>query len=416
MSKKVTMGDPIVVYQGAEGDQGWGKNQFPSIHYTRSGKIRVHWAYGQDVIGATGTIQRDMLSEDGGLTWTPGYEDWGFDMKMNNGKYFMGLKDRRYSHIDKVPVDAYTPIWAKGENRKFLADDFRNDENAIRENLFEGIGYEYDPETGETNSFPFVIHWPNAPITTHPGGHIYQVDGWFSLSEGNFFMTEDGVLHIVIYAGGFDSDATSRDTLLPEGNDGKSNVYVFESTDNGRTWEYLSCILTDSYIRDTSKPLPGFRDEGFEGLDEPKMMELANGDFIVLMRTGMSRTMFSAVSSDRGRTWTKPEPFDDLGVLPQLVTLKCGATIATYGRPLLRLRFTTDPLCKKWDDPITVPLSGDTSKDDGMSGRTHSCFYTGLLAVSDNEALFVYTDFEYPNGNGVGVRSILVRKITVIEE
>ena len=129
----------------------------------------------------------------------------------------------------------------------------------------------------------------------------------------------------------------------------------------------------------------------------------------MLMRTSSDSPMYSTVSHDKGKTWTKPEQFDYCGVLPQLLGLDCGVTIATYGRPDLFVTVTNDPTGDTWEEHIEVPLANAASKN----GFQKSCFYTSLLKIDENSAWFVYTDFKYPNKDGVPVKSVILRKITV---
>jgi hypothetical protein len=102
-----------------------------------------------------------------------------------------------------------------------------------------------------------------------------------------------------------------------------------------------------------------------------------------------------------------PQRFDRLGVLPQILSLKCGVTLATYGRPTMRFAATDDPSALRWEEPFDIPVSG---------GVGQSCFYNDLFPISDNQALFSYTDFMYPNKDGVPARAVLVRTVTVITE
>jgi len=93
-----------------------------------------------------------------------------------------------------------------------------------------------------------------------------------------------------------------------------------------------------------------------------------------------------------------------------LLTLPCGVTLASYGRPMLRICATYDPAGINWIEPITIPLYGETNLGKG----SNSCFYTSLLPTGDNTALMIYSDFDYPNTNGIPVKSILVREVTVV--
>jgi hypothetical protein len=98
--------------------------------------------------------------------------------------------------------------------------------------------------------------------------------------------------------------------------------------------------------------------------------------------------------------------FDKIGVLPQLLTLDCGVTVATYGRPTMRIAATADADGASWDQ-FDFPISG---------GESQSCFYTNMLALDDHTFLFIYTDSMFPNEDGVPVKSVLVRKVTVVTD
>jgi hypothetical protein len=128
----------------------------------------------------------------------------------------------------------------------------------------------------------------------------------------------------------------------------------------------------------------------------------------MLIRTGSNHTSLIARSVDDCKTWTKPIPFDTIGVLPQILPLPCGVTLASYGRPEMRIRATADSTGQQWEDPITVEISS--------KGQWESCYYTKLLPLDDSSALFVYSDFQYPDADGNRVKAIVARKVHIVSE
>jgi predicted neuraminidase len=76
----------------------------------------------------------------------------------------------------------------------------------------------------------------------------------------------------------------------------KSGILISE--DRGLTWKPFG---------DLHLFAPKTRPYGTGGLCEPALVELANGELLMLMRTGTS-WLYEARSRDRGRTWTKPKP------------------------------------------------------------------------------------------------------------
>ena len=146
--------------------------------------------------------------------------------------------------------------------------------------------------------------------------------------------------------------------------------------------------------------------EGPEGLCEPCLNVMPDGSIMMLMRSGGNAPCYRAFSTDKCQSWSMVKKFDEVGVLPQMVTLDCGVSIATYGRPYMRIRTTSDPSGKTWQPAQTFDLySGE---------KDTSCYYTNLLAIDDTHALWIYSDFKYPNADGVPVKSIITRVITVV--
>lgn len=116
--------------------------------------------------------------------------------------------------------------------------------------------------------------------------------------------------------------------------------------------------------------------------------------------------MYLVRSTDKGQTWSDPVPFDERGVWPQLLTLKCGVTLAAYGRPGFFIRATEDPACLKWEERVRlVP--------DGNRKYRSTCSYSDLIALDECTAGLVYTDFTVRDENGVARKTVLFRTITV---
>lgn len=131
---------------------------------------------------------------------------------------------------------------------------------------------------------------------------------------------------------------------------------------------------------------------------------------VTLFRSGSCTPSYIAHSYDGGNTWTKPEKFDRIGVSPQLLTLDCGVTLASYGRPGVFLRATSDSHGKEWDAPIEllpfIPLESWTWGCD-------SCSYTSLLPLDEHTAMLAYSDFRVKDEEGKKRKCLIVHKIHV---
>ena len=393
----IEIGDPIVVTQGAVGDNAWGHYQFPGLSYTLEGNIVATWNYTSDTIDDYLNTVRKKVSTDGGLTWSDDASLGSVPDKiqMANGKYFAGFK-RANAHV-AAWQNEYTPAFTWGTNngyKLFFAEDMpKNDDTTV-------WGYEYDPATGTTKEFECTVNWPNAPMVEFPGGKIYPMTQWFALNQDNVIIV-DGVMYLAIYSHGFNSYAATREYAVSYYSQYYS-TYIFSSEDNGRTWNFLSQLMPSADMKFS------------EGLCEPNLNVMPDGSIMILMRSGGPTSgdkgypCYWARSTNNCKSWSVMKKFDDIGVLPQMVTLDCGVSIASYGRPYMRLRATSDPTGKKWQDAQTIDLASGEDQT--------SCYYTDLLALDDTHALWIYSDFKYPNADGVPVKSIIVRVITVVFE
>ncbi|MCD6323162.1 MAG: exo-alpha-sialidase [Clostridiales bacterium] len=185
--------------------------------------------------------------------------------------------------------------------------------------------------------------------------------------------------------------------------DGKISDYCaswfHKSTDNGKTWQYMSRV---PYQFDIEKD-PG-ADKRY-GFGEPDMCFIDENRAFALHRTtdgtGIG-PMYITWTTDGGRNWTKPEYFDERGVWPQTAKLDNGVILAGYGRPGLFIRPYYEG---EWHDRIAVV--------EPMDYQTDTCSYCALIETGPDTVLVFYSDFNYPDKNGVPRKSIMVREITV---
>jgi hypothetical protein len=156
--------------------------------------------------------------------------------------------------------------------------------------------------------------------------------------EHSLIEREDGTL--VASAYGWwkgDEEYSMPEKYIPEMNMYKTRVWVIGSEDRGKTWKTLGS--------------PGYWPElGHEGMGEPGMTELANGDLLMLMRNGEARApIFQTLSSDGGQTWSKPKRLNARGVWPTPCMMSNGLLVAAVGRsPNYHLWVSPDGRGEKW--------------------------------------------------------------------
>ena len=401
----IEIGDAVKVYQGAAGDNKWGHYQFPALYGTKSGSILAEWGYHDDSVERTGfsnTAVTKAVSDDGGKTWRPktDADQKAFLPIMSNGKAFVGFDGKAGYKADFL--EKYTPMGCN-ETAKFAGNVyFAEDIEELGKPDFTAC--EYDPATGEITRFPVTVNWPHMPVSASKAGVLTPIQYLLQIGCYHGQLVLDDGLYYCAYSRGFDSNAPTREQAVHKYCD-FSNVYVFKSTDCGRTWDYISEVLVTDEVYTGSNV--------FEGYGEPCMSEMPDGSVVMLIRTGggwvndHGSPCYLVRSTDHCKTWSKPIKFDEVGVLPQLRTLSCGVSIATYGRPGLYLRATCDPAGLDWEEHIEIPLA------EGKEWR--SCYYTDLYRLDDNSYLLAYTDFHQPldDGSGEEGKAIMVRKITV---
>ena len=397
------IGQPIAVTYGKPGDNAWGHVQFPALYNTVNGKLLASWEYCSDTIEYKGDFH-SAVSADGGETWqTPAPEDEVAYPEMANGKCFAGFVRKGAYPVDYF--DKYTPVYtSEACGRRFFVKDIAETQDTTV------YGIESDPVTLEKTVFACKINWPYMPIGVTPSGMVYPSTMSFALSQRCGLLVSGEKMYFSLYGHGFNSDAASPEDAMLKYMD-KYCIYIFESCDCGRTWNYLSQIPTNDEVVSGNPAAEGFC--------EPMMAKLPDGSISILLRTGGNNPSYIARSTDGCKTWSTPKIFDANGVLPQILTLKSGVTIASYGRPIMKVRATSDPSGVHWEVPTVLPMTVSTDPNESKKPwgqRQQSCFYTGLLAMGDDSVLLIYSDFHYPNPDGIQVKSILVRKIKVVFE
>lgn len=129
----------------------------------------------------------------------------------------------------------------------------------------------------------------------------------------------------------------------------KYRTWVIGSADGGKSWEVQGG--------------PGYWPHlGPEGMCEPGMTELEGGDLLMVMRNGeWGEPIFQTLSSDGGKTWSKPEKLPATGVWPTPCMMSNGLLVVGVGRsesPNFYLWVSPDGRGETWTSRTLVAKGG----------------------------------------------------------
>ena len=386
---KLVLSDPVVVSAGPESaTTGWGVYQFPDIERLADGRLMIAFADSADTVDAYGAERGCYVSSDEGKTWEKANErslDPLRGLLLDNGERVQFIEQDSVT----IPEGAQLPpvVCKKGNYSYHLAEEMP-ESLCSRDWVIHRISKEHPEGVDEVAK----LNWPNMLIRTG-SGILVPPQPW-----GRLRKDADGVLWMPTFNGGMDPVTGEYTSYL--------NVYLLKSVDNGHTWD-----LVNTLVYRPEEHLDDFLAYDREGYNENNITFAPDGSLIRLVRSdgAFSRvkgTLYLTRSTDKGLTWSDPVPFDDRGVWPQLLTLDCGVTLATYGRPGFFIRATKDPACLNWEERIRlIP--------DGTRMHKTTCSYSDMIALDDHTAGLVYTDFTVKDSDGVARKTVLFRTVSV---
>lgn len=385
------LGEPLTVVLAPAEVRGWGPYQFPGLARLSDGRIQVSFHVEADSATAYGLPPARALSTDEGRTWTllPREQaaggttlSWATPpLRLPNGDllWVRQLRSRLVTELN-LPDRPLATFPSYGVTHAYYRVEDLSWECSAGWRLCRlRAGQASAQEEQAVVRLPGEVRCVTEGLLTFP---------WFH----EMFMAPDGAVWAVNY------DHRIADGKLQD----KICAKILRSTDGGLSFDLWSEI---PYTPDPAADSKADRRDGFT---EPTVCFMPDGSVLCLLRTTDGNgvgPMYWARSTDNGRTWTKPAVFDDLGVWPQMLTLKNGVTLVVYGRPGLYVRATADPAGLRWDARVAVVAPGPIGTD--------TCSYAALLPLTADTALIAYSDFNLSGPDGTPRKGIRVRTITV---
>jgi hypothetical protein len=236
---------------------------------------------------------------------------------------------------------------------------------------------------GESYQTGTALLTSDTRMTTDSAGHASFV------IQGRMIEDADGNLYQTAY-GRYDGDAKRRSVLL-------------KSTDGGQNWAIESTIGYNPDLFPTT-------DSSYEGFGESSVVQLNDGSFLAVMRTGSWRPMYYARSTDLGQTWTEPQQMtagpdqqDVPGIDPTLILMPNGVLAMVTGRSDTRLYLSADGRGEHWDAPTVVSAGRDSGN-------------AGMVVLDANRLLIVGDKGLYPGRPPTGDYIIWSKTVTVLPQ
>jgi hypothetical protein len=408
----IALGEPVVVAQAppelnrAGGD--WGRWQFPYLRRLADGRLHVSFSVEPDAASSYGKPMGHAYSADDGNTWQVGKPQVGHEVEdgvlLPNGDRLQPVQRpaRRAEEFD-LPQSVCDYVTSFQFPRSlYHAKDLPAELREWRFRRLPAGGSEWMDEVATMripDQLAGVIDETARGATPGVGGikQVRKGELPTPFLWGKMRVAPDGSLWAVTY-----------ELRLQAGRPVYAPLFL-RSLDQGHTWDFLGEIPYDG---DAKADRQADKREGFT---EPDYDFRPDGSVICLMRTSDGNghgPLYLTRSVDGARTWSRSVPFDltfDGGKMPQLLTLANGVTLASYGQSggpgHIAVRAITDPAGLDWQPPVRACFSPPAP------GGWNSCGHTEMVALDDRTALLVYSDFNYPDANGVPRKSILVRRI-----
>lgn len=163
-------------------------------------------------------------------------------------------------------------------------------------------------------------------------------------------------------------------------------VSVWESTDDGVSWQFLSQI-------------PARGGDDHQQYHELHGVEASDGTLVVQIRNhnkANNQETLQTESADGGRTWSEPHPIGVWGLPSHLLRLQDGRLLMTYGHrrnPFGNQARLSSDNGKSWSDPILLSGS-DKGRDLG---------YPSTVQLVDGTLISVWYEQPEPNQNAAVV-------------
>ena len=220
------------------------------------------------------------------------------------------------------------------------------------------------------------LDWPYLTRVVYSGnGHDNVMKSIFP--RGNAKLGPDNAVWITAFSGeGHLNPANGQYTPY-------YSAELFHSVDGGRSFSLRGHMEYPADGKKYPYQSVGFIDSYIAFMPDGSIIWFFRSAWFNLTGHEVAPMYFSR-STDQGFTWSEPEIFAPLGILPRLCRLGNGKTMLCYARPGIFVRICEDESGLRWSEPLEVMTSGDRS---GLANIpvTHPNFYQWNGACNNPE-------------------------------
>ncbi len=429
---KLTIGEERVIVRGIRPEEKlWGPYQFPRP-YNLGDRLVVAVHVTNDNIKSFGETNLWFESRDKGMTWTEidaaVSAECGLLLRNGDRIYFPMESGRSLSDYKFTPQSQLTPGydfskqaeegtipipdgmtgWTDGTVIKAYNADRLPPSLAEKKWLAKRI----PAGKSEPVTEMVPVDWPSLTRVVFTGNNYENILKPI-FPRGNLKLGPDGAIWVSAFSG--------EGHINPR--TGKYSPYysaeLFRSDDNGRSFQLRGHMEYDADGDEYPYQSGGFSDSDFEFMPDGSIVWFLRSAWYC--STGREwAPMYFSRSTDDGYTWSKPQKFSEVGILPRLCNLECGETLLCYARPGIFVCVSENESGTKWSEPAILMDPGDRSNLANCKVDTPTfhdwdgaCNNPEIVPLSFNSAMLFYSDFYYPDEDGVKRKTILCREITV---
>jgi len=429
---QLKMGEEHIIVQGIRPEeQLWGAYQFPRP-YNLGDRLVVAVHVTDDDIKSFGETNRWFESKDHGVTWTEidaaVSSECGLLLQNGDRIYFpmesgISLKDYTFTPQSQLtpgydftqkategvmPIPDGITCWMNGTVINAYNADRLPPSLCEKQWLAKRIPA--GKKEPVTEMIP--VDWPYLTRVVFTGQHFDNILKPI-FPRGNLKLGPDGAVWVSAFSG--------EGHINP--NTGLYSPYysaeLFRSEDYGHSFQRRGHMEYEADGCNYPYQSGGFSDSDFEFMPDGSIVWFFRSAWYA--STGYEwAPMYMSRSIDNGYTWDKPVRFSNVGILPRLCKLECGVTLLCYARPGIFIQACENDSGTAWGTPLVAMTPDDRSHLANIKVKTPTfhdwdgaCNNPELIPLDENTALLFYSDFYYPDKNGVKHKTILCRKIIV---